>query len=330
MSCVSPVTIRVPHIRYNGEKYFQTFEVPCNNCINCLIKKQSQLEFLGSKELLDVYQSGRGASFVTLTYDDNHIPCNSNGLVTLRKSDLQKWLKNLRRQQEYYNEKVPFKYVACGEYGDELGRPHYHIVFLGLTDVQVAKYTKKLWKHGLCDIGPLGQGGLRYVLKYLTKAHPTKDVKNMRLSLDVENPFVTHSFGLGKNWIIRHVNDIADSNFIFNINGKDYLYPKYVMRYVSLRTGKSYKKAVRDFLFKTVIPESRAKDKMANILLKERSFIQFENNLASLRSKNIPIDPAILAQKKWLKPKSYHDRFLVKKKIDNLVDFAIYGDVVPF
>ena len=38
-----------------------------------------QIEFLTNKELNTVYRSGRSASFVTLTYDDNHLPYNDNG-----------------------------------------------------------------------------------------------------------------------------------------------------------------------------------------------------------------------------------------------------------
>lgn len=248
MACITPFHLSIKRYRFDGSFYNEYYDVNCGRCIPCLIRKESALEFLAKKELLTKYRKGQGASFVTLTYDDGHIPYNQDKLVTLRKSDVQKFLKNVRRQMEYHNDKTPFKTIYCGEYGDNFGRPHYHIVFIGLSDSKVLKYTRKLWKHGLCDVGVLAQGGLRYVCKYMTKQHPTKEVKAMREKLGVENPFICHSIGLGKEWIINNIDKIAEDNFVFQINGKKYLYPSYVMKFVALRTGKDYKKAVRDFL----------------------------------------------------------------------------------
>lgn len=327
MNCVSPLTIRVT--RNSTYKLIETFEVPCGHCINCLIQKQSALEFLAKKELLEVYKRGQGASFVTLTYDDNHIPRTSDGLVTLRKHDLQCWFKNMRRQMEYYNEKIPFKYIACGEYGDSLGRSHYHIVFLGLTDVQVAKYTKKLWKYGLCDIGVLGQGGLRYVCKYLTKQKPPKVVKEMREKLEVENPFLVHSFGLGKKWILDNVQKIADDNFQFSLNGKLSFYPSYVCRFVSLRTGKSYKRCIQDFNVKR-LDKVHAQGHTLKSFDDEQRYLRYQNNIACLRSKGITVDPKDLEKIHWVKPKHKLDRQVFRHNLNQLADLAIYGDVVPF
>ena len=70
MSCINPMEMKIKS-QYKG---IQTIKVDCRHCLNCLVKRQSQIEFLAKKELLSVYQSGRSASFVTLTYDDNHIP----------------------------------------------------------------------------------------------------------------------------------------------------------------------------------------------------------------------------------------------------------------
>ena len=39
-----------------------------------------------------------------------------------------------------------------------------------------------------------------------------------------------------------------DNRFVFTINGKKCLYPKYVMEYVKARTGCDYKKYVVDFI----------------------------------------------------------------------------------
>lgn len=320
MSCIAPITI------YNPKAHtpLRSFDVACGRCLNCLVTKQSQLTFLANKELLDVYSRGQGASFVTLTYDDEHIPVNDNGLVTLRKADLQKWLKNMRRQMEYYNEKIPFKYVACGELGDETSRPHYHICLLGLTDVQVSKYTRKLWKHGLCDIGVLSAGGLRYVVKYMTKSHPTPEIKAMRKALGVENPFVCHSVGLGKDWILRNLDRIVEDEFTFYSRGKKCLFPKYVCQYVSVRTGVNYIPYARKFALSDRTFEALGIEKSEYDF--DKAYLSYKQKVAVLRAKNEPVDDYTLS-KHWYRSPHYKDRVPFK---DSFIDYALYGDVVPF
>lgn len=367
MSCINPLSIyQLSH----GKK--QTFTVPCGHCLNCMIKKQSQLTFLSTRELLEVYKSKRSASFVTLTYDDNHIPYNENGFVTLRKSDVQKFLKNLRRNMEYHNCKIPFKTIYCGEYGDgshstsktgvSTCRPHYHIAFLGLSDTEVKVFTRKLWRFGLCDIGPLTSGGIRYICKYLTKACPDKDVKELREIAGVENPFLCHSIGLGKKWIEDNLQKIVDDGFTFNLNGKRYLFPKYVMQFVSNHTGVDFHRYVTDYLCKERLPLSKTKGIEYSQFDYDDSFIKYKYKVAALRSQNKPINDITLS-KAWVKPNHSLDRnplvdliqftpkeqrfdyerskkrMPMKKVFDNKLlkmvqvpdlELFIYGDVVPF
>lgn len=305
MGCISPLEISV--FSRSGKKY--NYDVPCGGCLNCRMTKESQLTFLSNKELLDVYQSGRGASFVTLTYNDDCIPVNEEGLVTLRRKDLQNFIKNMRRNMEYHKQNIPFKYIYCGELGSDTNRPHYHIVFLGLSDCVVKQYTKKLWKFGLCDVGPLSNGGIRYVCKYLTKSYSNKEIKKLRDELGVERPFVYHSIGLGKDWINRYMDQIAENDYTFNLNSKKYLFPKYVLKYVSSHTGIDYRPAVKKFLSKEI--------KMAHIkgisykqFQAENDYIRYKNNVAALRSKGSPVDD-ITTSRKWVRPYHSFDRNII-------------------
>lgn len=337
MSCISPISMKITS--RNGVSDF--FNIPCGHCLNCLVTKQSQLTFLANKELLTTYQKGLGASFVTLTYDDNHLPTNENGVVTLRRKDVQNFIKNMRRQMEYYNCEIPFKYIYCGEYGDgshstslqgvSTCRPHYHIVFIGLSDDVIRKYTRKLWKFGLCDIGSLSAGGIRYVCKYMTKACPDKEVKTLRESLGVQNPFIYHSVGMGKEWIDKNLDKIVDDDFCFNLNGKLNLFPKYVLRYVSAHTGTNYLPYVRKFLKKEV-DLVRSKGISYNQYAFEKDYLRYKTLVANLRQQNKPINDITLS-KHWCRPYHTFDRVAKKhinKKCADLADFALYGDVVPF
>ena len=332
MSCISPIPITVDG-RWSGRQYIMT---DCRHCLNCMVKRQQQIEFLCKKELLDVYRSGRSASFVTLTYDDAHIPFNDNGFITLNRNHVQNFMKSVRRQMDYYNCKIPFKYIYCGEYGDgshstsktgiSTHRPHYHIVFLGLGPETIRKYTRKLWKFGLCDIGPLSAGGIRYLTKYMTKACPDKDVKAFRKLCNVQNPFFYHSVGIGKQWILDNLEKIVEDDFTFSICGKKQLFPKYVMQYVTMRTGVSYKPYVQKFLNDEVLRKAHASGLTYAQYDFEQSYIKHKLLVHSLRSKGVPVNDVTLS-KHWAKPFHSLDRIAETKK---LADLALYGDVVPF
>ena len=72
--------------------------------MNCIIKKKTQIEFLAQKQAQEYYKKGQGCSFVTLTYDDNHLPIvkgpDGKERITLYKKDVQNFIKNMRRQKE--------------------------------------------------------------------------------------------------------------------------------------------------------------------------------------------------------------------------------------
>ena len=62
--------------------------------------------------------------FTTLTYNNEHLPKDGS----LHKDELQKFFKRLRK---YLGDRK-MKYFACGEYGDEGHRPHYHAILFGI------------------------------------------------------------------------------------------------------------------------------------------------------------------------------------------------------
>ena len=304
----------------------QTIKTDCRHCLNCMIKRTAEIEFLTNKELNYVYRSGRSASFVTLTYDDNNLPYNDNGFLTLRRDHIRNWFKNIRRQMEYYDEKIPFKVLYCGEYGDgshsssrsgaSTHRPHYHVIFLGLGPDQVKKYTKKLWKNGLCDIGPLSAGGVRYLCKYMTKSMPDKNIKELRKIAGVEDPFFFHSIGLGKQWILDNLDKIVDDEFTFNIAGKIQLFPKYIIKYVSAKTGVNPKPYINKFLQKNVLNIVKAKGISYSQYDFETSYVKYIQLVHSLRSKGKPVDDITLS-KHWVKPYHQIDRVYISNLAQN-------------
>lgn len=83
--------------------------------------------------------------FVTLTYDDLHVPKSyypdpetgeAHTSFTLCKRDFQLWMKRLRKK--FSDDKIRF--FACGEYGGQTKRPHYHVIVFGLHLNDLVKY----------------------------------------------------------------------------------------------------------------------------------------------------------------------------------------------
>lgn len=274
MSCAFPVTIHL--------KDGRNVKVPCGRCMCCRVRKQSQLTFLAHKELLDVYSSGRGASFVTLTYSEDHIPHGDKNpfAYSLRRKDLQDFLKRMRISLQRDGFDISFKTIYCGELGDKFGRPHYHIAFLGLTDVLAAKYVSKCWttrkgtKLGRVDVGVLRPGGLRYIVKYMTKSRLSPEQKRVFEAFGCETPFIGHSIGLGKKWLMSHVDDILESNGYMRVKTALVPYPRYVLDYVKVITGHDLKQSILYDTMMSVAPAAAAAGRLYDDYLAEQAYIK--------------------------------------------------------
>lgn len=149
--------------------------IPCGKCLACRVNKSAEWATRAMHESL-YCDTG---CFVTLTYDPEHCPSD----YSLRKSDLQKFVKRLRITLQRKNLGAVRAFFACGEYGTKRGRPHYHILLLGWcpSDMQyfaqsysgMPLYTSKLleqiWGKGFCPCGTVTGGSAGYVARYSKK-----------------------------------------------------------------------------------------------------------------------------------------------------------------
>lgn len=181
--------------------------------------------------LYQCYKKGLGASFITLTYSPQTVPYTDKLKLTLRKSDFQRFQKRFRYYLQERNFPLEdYKYIACGEYGDTFGRPHYHFIALGITQSIAEQIVPLAWNHingGITDVGALAQGGLNYVLKYCTKSMLGKEAKKLYDDNGVERPFLCHSRNLETDWILRNLQDIEEHNFSINFKGRYITLPNY-------------------------------------------------------------------------------------------------------
>lgn len=162
------------------------------------------------------------SSFCTITYTPENMPITADGRLTLRKYDIQCFMKRARKWlNEKYEDKAPkFKYMLCGEYGGTHGLPHYHIIFFGLDNYLCDEMLRKNWREGITQSKALAGAHIRYTLKYMEKQIPYKERKKEEAK-GYENQFILRSKGIGEELYKK----MATENVY--INSKIAYAPKY-------------------------------------------------------------------------------------------------------
>jgi hypothetical protein len=162
MLCKKPfmrdMTINKKQTLLNPDARVAALPVPCGQCFECRINKSR--EWLA--RILAEQRFHSESCFVTLTYAPEHLPDPPFVL----KSHIQTFLKSLRNRIS-----KKFRYFAVGEYGDNFGRPHYHVIFFGLG-VDYAGEIYTAWGKGepqSFDCGPLNIKCARYAVGYCVK-----------------------------------------------------------------------------------------------------------------------------------------------------------------
>lgn len=214
------------------------FLLPCGKCIGCKLDIARQWACRCVHEA----QMHEHNCFITLTYNDKNIPKN----MSLNKRHLQLFFKRFR--QRFYKENI--KYYACGEYGDESNRPHYHACIFGFDfldkkvfysedgyDVFISNMLNKLWKKGNCTLSDLTLKSAGYVARYCTKkitgdkAAEHYGDRQPEFALMSRGNSKTGKNGIGIEWIKKYLYDVYPKDF-FTIDGCRNKPPRYYDDYL--------------------------------------------------------------------------------------------------
>lgn len=174
--------------------------VPCHKCAGCRADWSAQWTarcLLESRK----YQSNL---FVTLTYDDEHLPYAidyETGEVreALCQRDFQLFMKRLRKWCAKTGRPSP-RYFYCGEYGTTTHRPHFHAIifnlelddlriffhgkgklrrphaFPGSKPYYISKQLADIWGNGHVLIAACDYGTIKYTANYQLKQTELKGV----------------------------------------------------------------------------------------------------------------------------------------------------------
>lgn len=207
MACDSPEPIK--NKKRRSDEDYAVLLAPCGKCNSCLKSKTRQWYVRLKYEL----RSATSAYFVTLTYDDLHIPISFNGIPTLDPEHVRNFFKLMRyydkiqkpgSKKRYTNKKI--SYYLSSEYGTLSHRPHYHAILFNVNDT---KAIYKAWKHGTVQIAKISDQRINYVIGYIDKkiGIPQTDYD------DRKPEFARISHGMGISFM--------EKAFKFNLNNEE-------------------------------------------------------------------------------------------------------------
>lgn len=218
-------------ITFNRKNSFGTpIELPCGRCIGCRLDHTKAWAIRCWHES----QMHEDNCFITLTYDDYHVPQNDS----LKKSDFQKFIRALRKQT---GKKI--RYYMCGEYGDTTSRPHYHAILFGFdfpdktlwnirneTKVFRSSLLEKIWDLGHSEIGNCTYQSAAYVARYIMKKISGEAAAEHYGKRIPEYTGMSLRPGIGYNWYKKYKNDVFPCDFLVTPDGRQMPVPKYYRR----------------------------------------------------------------------------------------------------
>lgn len=241
---------KIDRIDSKGKKHYvkHIVNIPCGVCKFCRERKAQEWEMRVQYEL----QYARSAFFVTLTYDDEHLPyCYDEPCFS--KDDVQKFFKRLR---EFYKQKIskeyPFKYLLISENGDRFNRPHYHAIFFNLPNSNISQLTYEitnLWSKGFCTVSHVALSRVRYLLKYFTKSAKVQN------GIEVAEPCIpfmlsSRNPAIGNCDLKRLKNYVTkNDDLCINLNGKNYTISKYHQSKIINKYNKSILSQINQLKF---------------------------------------------------------------------------------
>lgn len=205
-------------------EYIENITIPCGKCIGCRLDYSRKW---ADRMVLEQMATPGDTWFVTLTYDDEHLPVNDLGFSVLKKKQLQDFFKRLRISVERRDGKPSnLRFYACGEYGTKTGRAHYHAIVynLQLSDLQQigrnemgnalfnSGFLSKIWSFGFVVVAPSNWSTAAYVARYVTKKWIKSDEQYIADHQPL--PFTTMSLkpGIGAPWYFQNLDLFGSEN----------------------------------------------------------------------------------------------------------------------
>lgn len=216
----------------------KSLTLPCGQCVGCRLERSRQWAMRCMHEA-SLYDQN---CFVTLTYNNESVPFRHN----LKYADFQRFLRSLRKRT---GRKIRF--FACGEYGEQTWRPHFHALLFGYDfpdkkpirlldaecDLFTSKFCEDIWNKGEVRLGAVTFESAAYVARYCMKkitgpnatAHYARIDEHGMYSITPEFAHMSLKPGIGAPWLAKFQSDVYPRDYVV-VNGKEVKPPKYYDR----------------------------------------------------------------------------------------------------
>lgn len=241
-----------PYIIKSCDHSHGDFDIPvnCGNCAYCVKRRVNEWAF----RMMEEHKKAISAHFVTLTYHPDSLPFTKKGFRTLRKRDLQNFFKRLRyyhNKKGLYTDRIrhlekweileeakkpkpKITYFACGEYGGQTKRPHYHAIIFNAHQNDILKAWEEIPDEdgvmrpaGGIFIGKVNTASCKYVAKYIQK----QNRKPFGWPWDGQPEYMVSSNGIGKGYLTDEIKrwhkHSLDNNYCTTIEGYKISMPRY-------------------------------------------------------------------------------------------------------
>lgn len=214
-------------------------KLPCGQCIGCREDRAHNWAIRCSHEA----KLSSASCFLTLTYADEHCPQD----YSVKKRELQLFMGRVR------DTLGPGKrFFGCGEYGEEDGRPHYHVLGFNFDFSADRKFHRKrgdhhvfrsaelekLWPYGFSEIGSVTAASAGYCAQYCVKKRTGAEADSYYLrrspltgdlhQVEPEFSLMSRRPGIGTAWFDRFASDAFPSDFIV-VDGRMVRPPKFYL-----------------------------------------------------------------------------------------------------
>ena len=221
--------------------------IPCGQCTGCRSEYSRQWAL---RNMHEASLTPNNNCFITLTYNEENLPPNGS----LDKKAFPKFIRSLRQK----NKETKIRYYACGEYGDDFGRPHYHAILFNYypplfvldkngnptnerdlvplkKDLYTSKSISDAWRNkGHASVGMVTFQSAAYVSNYVQKKINGKNKLEHYTNTETgewrepEFSLMSRKPGIGKKWFDKYYKDIYQTGKDgLHMNGKFMKPPKY-------------------------------------------------------------------------------------------------------
>jgi len=275
-------------------------EIPCGKCSGCRLQRSREW---ANRCMLEL-EYHKSSYFVTLTYDDSHVPIHYYAdpetgealpSMSLVKRDFQLFMKRLRKK---FGEGIRF--FASGEYGSLTFRPHYHAIIFGLELHDLVPYKRsaqgfqyfnsaslqEVWPNGFAVVAPVTWETCAYTARYVMKKLTGPEAEFYEnFNIVPEFSLMSRKPGIARQYYEDHP-DLYEHEFI-NIStekgGRKFRPPKYYDKLfdVDCPEESAKLKAVRQ---KMAAEAQKAKLQKTTLSYLDQLAVEERNQLARIKS----------------------------------------------